>query len=123
MELESSVETLEEITLRIAREIAKPTKTSFHSAIDSSGKYWIRTTTGAERLEKTFGDNFPKIRKGLILDWGCSTGDTTAWLAQHYSNSHLIGIDINREVIKEAQRKKLVFKNMQFLGSVENLIL
>lgn len=44
-----------------------------------------------------FKGDLPPIKRGVILDWGCSYGGSTRELARHYSDSQILGIDLNQE--------------------------
>ena len=57
--------------------------------------YHIAGGTYPNRVGKTFGKDLPKIRRGRILDWGCSIGQTTIDLATLYPDATVLGIDIN----------------------------
>ena len=82
-----------------------------------------------ESIAKVYDYIFPKNRKQLefieciekiktkekILDIGCATGNLTELLGERTEN--VIGIDLDRELIKEAKLKnpRLIFENMNML--------
>lgn len=40
-----------------------------------------------------------------ILDFGCGIGDTTALIAEHFPESHVVGVDAERDAIEYANSK------------------
>lgn len=68
------------------------------------------------RKQLEFIENIEKIEnKEKILDIGCATGNLTELLGERTEN--VIGIDLDRELIKEAKLKnpRLIFENMNML--------
>ena len=65
---------------------------------------WNIHQTSRNRVAKTItpkalkylGKNFP-TDNGIILDIGCSLGETTRELARRYQNHQIIGIDISEK--------------------------
>lgn len=55
----------------------------------------------------------PKIRKGKILDAGCSTGLTTFELMKFYFDSEVIGLDLEEKILKKGLKENPQLKKEQ----------
>jgi ubiquinone/menaquinone biosynthesis C-methylase UbiE len=80
---------------------------------DKAQKFWDRQAgrydAGTRRFGKTYYEILEKTKKHLrpgdkVLDFGCATGGKTLELAG--SVSHIHGLDISGEMIREARNKK-----------------
>ncbi|MDP2924773.1 MAG: class I SAM-dependent methyltransferase [Nanoarchaeota archaeon] len=81
----------------------------------SRQEYWNCNTACTKRFSETFPRSIlPRISLGMILDLGCSSGQTTQHIADIYPDSAVIGIDINYKKIKEA-REINTNPNIEFL--------
>ena len=65
--------------------------------------YHTINNTYLGRINRIFAKNLPIIKKGIILDWGCSCGHTTYDLSRMYPNCEIIGIDLDESLIKDAK--------------------
>jgi SAM-dependent methyltransferase len=66
--------------------------------------YWRDNSTVYGRISRFF-PILPKIEGGKILDWGCSTGQTTKEIRDLYPNCRILGIDIEPRVINLARKE------------------
>ena len=71
---------------------------------------WKNTRTFPLRLQEIFQRNEFRLEnilipEGDILNWGCSSGETSEELRTFYPNRRIISLDINEKVIKKAKRK------------------
>ena len=67
--------------------------------------YYLGSSTRVGRISSTFGKYLPSIKRGCILDLGCSYGYTTVDLAKEYPGCAVIGID------KEERRVQRAYAN------------
>lgn len=73
--------------------------------IENGLYYWNSGGTNDQRVENDFVSiKLPEIN-GVILDLGCSTGDTTKEISKLYPRCRVIGIDRNHDRINEARVK------------------
>ncbi len=68
--------------------------------------YWRVNFTKENRVIRTFRDSLPDLTVGNILDMGCNEGLTTEELQELYPGSRVVGIDIDKERVKEALKNK-----------------
>lgn len=69
------------------------------------------TYSTAGRVRYTFGSLLPRLDGGLVVDAGCSRGETTAELAKIYPKTHVVGVDFNVEMIAIARE---TFPHLEF---------
>lgn len=68
-------------------------------AVEESDQYHLSNMT-YRRVRETFGEKLPTLRTaGVIIDVGCSRGDTTRELADIYPESFVVGVDINPQAV------------------------
>ncbi|MFH1835889.1 MAG: class I SAM-dependent methyltransferase [Methanobacteriota archaeon] len=48
----------------------------------------------------------PSFTPKSILDYGCGTGDTTVFLSEKFSNSKVLGVDVDTKIIDYASEKR-----------------
>jgi len=128
------------------KNIGKPLKFEYYNQRDSE---ILSVTDGYNKWSKSYNsiedyfdidllNNLVYIKKKIkdheILDVGCGTGRIGCWLNQ-YNPSEIIGIDINKKMLKYAEKmnvyKKLIvsdifnysFENTLFFGIISSLML
>lgn len=81
--------------------------------IDKNGKH-------ARNIYPYILDKISNIRFSNVLDVGCGTGEILKRIKFLYPTALLYGIDISKEMLKQAEKKGLD-KSKLFLGDAENL--
>ena len=62
-----------------------------------------------------FVSKYVDLEKKTIIDLACGGGANTIYLAERYKSSSIIGIDINKSLLKIANSQKKELKNIKFV--------
>ena len=59
----------------------------------------------AKHLSKLLAEKFPPLANGLLYDFGCGTGSSTAQMLTVFKSAKVIGVDQSREMLNYAKVK------------------